>query len=323
MSASVGTAPIPPPLPIARSAQPPPTLVEFLLSQVRSTLRYLSEIGGFDPIEELGKRNAWLRKTLTETSILPTTVETALSLTTGPLLSDGQKQAIVQLVEYSQKGVANKLTDPGLQKRTLTGAKTAQSSTSRAMLQSDAAGDSRVVASSGQLGSNSVEQSLASLQMQSEGDTSSSSEDDDERGTTITNHGPINANNWQTGVSSIADTATLTVLSDPITDASANSSVGGTNTTFVVEPGLAISCSLVVVKGGQDLEQRLELAREKSSFSAISQQPDLHGASTVPPPPPSHPEVLAIRRQSGTGAPTLTGVAQPPIPPRPTTYRPS
>lgn len=273
--------------------------------------------------------------------------------------------------------MANKLTDPGLQKRTLTGAKTAQSSTSRAvtgwsrglkgsrerkkaesgekkeskkrekedkrqikeelkrerhemirlrqqqMLQSDAAGDSRVVASSGQLGSNSVEQSLASLQMQSEGDTSSSSEDDDERGTTITNHGPINANNWQTGVSSIADTATLTVLSDPITDASANSSVGGTNTTFVVEPGLAISCSLVVVKGGQDLEQRLELAREKSSFSAISQQPDLHGASTVPPPPPSHPEVLAIRRQSGTGAPTLTGVAQPPIPPRPTTYRPS
>lgn len=147
---------------------------------MRATLRYLSEIGGFDPTvyrqihallakgtidlaasipispassraaetqaEELGKRNAWLRKTLSETSILPTTVETALSPTAGPLLSDDQKQAIVQLVEYSQKGVA-----------------------------------------------------------------------------AITNHAPINTHNWQTGVDSIADTATLTVLSDPVTGAGVDS----------------------------------------------------------------------------------------------------
>ena len=423
MSAAVAGG-APPPLPITRSTQPPPTQVEFLLSQVRATLRYLSEIGGFDPVvyrqvhellvkgaiepsaapvsraaapssdrtaeseaEELGKKNAWLRKALSETSILPTTVDTALSLTAGPLLSSDQKDAIVQLVEFSQRGVANKLTDPALQKRTVSGAKTAQSSTTKAvsgwskglkesrekkksesdekkerkkrekeekrqikaelkrernevirarqqqMLRSDSAGSAALVTSptstvslmgTSRAGSMSLDQSMGSSLHQGaeeESTSSSSDSDEDEGEIRITNHGPVNANTWQTGNSSIADTATLTVLSDPITDsaAGARNSVGGTNTTFVVEPGLAISCSLVVVKGGKELGERLQLVREQNA----EVQAPLHSSNTGGsiPPPPSHPEVMAIRRQRSGAAPPLQTLVQPPIPPRPNPSR--
>lgn len=328
---SGAAAPPPPPLPVSRSTQPTPTQSDFLLSQVRSTLRYLSEIGQFDPLiyrqihellskgvillsssatastgtptrsaetqEELGKKNAWLRKTLSETSILPTTVETALSLLAGPLLSDDQKDAIVELVEYSQKGVAQKITDPRLQKRTMSGAKTAQSSTTKAvtgwtkglkeerekkkaeekkkkeerkkekeerkqikeelkrernevvirrqqeMLRTENGGGMGLVASptstmgplSGpsRTGSTSIDQSVASLQLQSTETESSSSEE--EQDIQIMNHAPINADDWKPGTHSIADTATLTVLSDPISGS--ESSMGGTNTMFLVEPG--------------------------------------------------------------------------------------
>lgn len=418
-SASQSGTPIPPPLlPITRSSQPPPTHVEFLLSQVRANLRYLCEIGGFDSVvyrqihellakgiidinvqavaasrssdastpsnveskaEELGKKNAWLRKALTETSILPTTVETALSLTAGPLLSGDQKDAIVQLVEFSQKGMAEKITDPTIQRRTFSGAKTAQSSTAKAvsgwskglkegrekkrsesdekkerkrrekeekkqikaelkrernevirfrqqqMLGSDSNPESSIgmvtspvsTAGTSRTGPLSMDRNLASLQIEAEGGTSSSSdsEDGDDIQTTIRNHGPINASKWQSNTSSIADTATLTVLSDPITDSA--SSMGGTNTTFVVEPGLAISCSLVVIKGDKNLGERLKSVREQNAVPLRQASSEV---SVMPPPPPAHPEALAIRRQSSGAAPPL-GTPQPPIPPRPNTNR--
>ncbi|SPO27012.1 uncharacterized protein UTRI_10474_B [Ustilago trichophora] len=437
MSTTLSGVPAPPPLPITRSNQPPPTQVEFLLSQVRATLRYLSEIGSFDPAvyrqihellvkgtidtnptttpppsssgatertaesdpEEIGKKNAWLRKALSETSILPTTVETALSLTAGPLLSSDQKDAIVQLVEFSQRGVANKLTDPTLQKRTVSGAKTAQSSTVKTlsgwgkglkegkerkksgsdekkkrkkeekaekklikeelkrernevirlrqqqMLRGDSAGSAGLVTSptstgslaggSSRADSLSMDRTLSSLRADTDEDTSSSSEDESDgehSGVRMTNHGPINVNSRQTGSNSIADTATLTVLSDPITDthAESKSSLGGTNTTFIVEPGLAISCSLVVVKGGKELGDKLQLAKEQNARTQISLHNSAMGASpSSPPPPPSHPEVIATRRQSSGAAPPLVGldaargVAQPPIPPRPYLSRPN
>ncbi|SAM83071.1 uncharacterized protein UBRO_03620 [Ustilago bromivora] len=421
MSAVPGvSASPPPPLPVTRSAQPPPTQSDFLLSQVRAILRYLSEVGLFDALihrqihgllikgaitpnpdhltsssttmrsaesqEELGKKNAWLRKTLSETSFLPTTVETALSLLAGPLLSDDQKDAIVELVEYSQKGVAQKITDPTLQKRTLSGAKTAQSSTTKAvsgwtkslkeekerkkaedkekkdqkkrekeerkqikeelkrernevvrkrqqeMLRSESGGIVRLVASpTSTMGPQSVtsraeltslEQSVASLQLHSTETESSCS--DAEQEVQITNHAPINTNDWQAGTNSIADTATLTVLSDPVN--SSEASMGGTNTMFLVEQGLAISCSLVVVKGGKGVGEQLQHMREQ--FRNV--QSDA-GTSGLPPPPPAHPEVLAMRRgSSGTAAPAIGSPAvggynasQPPIPPRPSTYKPS
>lgn len=413
MSAATHGAPVPPPLPISRSTQPPPTQVEFLLSQVRATLRYLSEIGGFDPSiyrrihelliagtidtnpqhanvpvpastsrsgedsEEIGKKNAWLRKALSETSILPSTVETALSLTAGPLLSDSQKDAIVELVEYSQKGMANKLTDPTLQRRTVSGAKTAKSSTARAVtgwskglkaskekVQSESAEkkerkkrekeekkqikeelkrerneivrlrqqqmlggltptsgsmSTATMPQPGRAGTDSVNESIAALQLSHE-EATTSSESDDERPVTLTNHAPVNAHHWQIDSDSIADTATLTVLSDPITDGrgEVKSSVGGTNTTFVVEPGLAISCSLVVVRGRPQIEESVQLAKKRSTSSPTSaSQIGGRVLDSVPPPPPSHPEVLAIRRQSGSHTPLLAGAAQPPIPPRP------
>lgn len=391
MSASTLATPVPPPLPVTRTAQPPPTHVEFLLSQVRSNLRYLSEIGAFDtptyrqihdllvrgtldphavspsthlppsrPVErsesadELGSKNAWLRKVLAESSVLPTTVETALSLTAGPLLSDDQKEAIVQLVEYSQQGVANKITDPTLQRRMGSGARTAQSSTARKvsswskglkqdrqkkksqseekkdgkrrekeerrqikaelkqernevirmrqqqMLGANASQASGIIASP-------VSASRAPANVDDDSSSQSSSEDEAQ----LTNHGPINSRDFATGASAIADTATLTVLSQPIRGS--EDSVGGTNTTFVVEPGLAISCSLVVIKGSQ-VQDQLERVRETAAATPATVPAETASQATIP--PPSHPDVLAVRRQSGSAS-------QPPIPPRPSTQRTS
>lgn len=431
MSAAATGATAPPPLPITRSAQPPPSQVEFLISQVRATLRYLCEIGNFDtnvyrqihdlltrgtiasaPLvsapatskeveaekEELGKRNAWLRKVLGETSLLPTTVETALSLTTGPLLSSDQQQAIVELVQFSQKAMADKITDPSLQRRTLTGARTAQTSTARAvsgwgkgwkekeekrrtensdkkeqkrrekeekrqikeelkkernqvilsrqqqMLRSDSAASSvervPMVASppsSSRTGSLSLDPSVAALNLQTTQPESSSSDsgDEDVHQAELVQHGPINANSWRAGSNSIADTATLTVLSDPIPsyDQGSGSHVGGSNMTFVAEPGLAISCSLVVVRGGKEVHEKLQLVRSQNAAQDKILQAEGGSEGAPPrPPPPSHPEVLAMRRQ-GSGVapsigspaaalePTLTGRPQPVIPPRPNTSR--
>ncbi|KAI3483486.1 hypothetical protein L1887_53616 [Cichorium endivia] len=369
MSASALVTPVPPPLPVTRSAQPPPTHVEFLLSQVRANLRYLSEIGAFDTgayrqIHDLLTRgtldphavsphkNAWLRKVLAESSVLPTTVETALSLAAGPLLSDEQKEAIVQLVEYSQQGVANKITDPTLQKRMGSGARAAQSSTARKvsswrtglkqdrqkkksesgekkdgkrrekeeqrqikaelkqernevirmrqqqMLGANASQASGTIASP-------VSTSRAPAGMEDDSSSQSSSEDEAH----LSNHGPINSRDFATGASAIADTATLTVLSQPIKGS--ETSVGGTNTTFVVEPGLAVSCSLVVIKGSQ-VQDQLERVRETAAAPQVPVPAETASHATMP--PPSHPDVLAVRRHSGIAS-------QPPVPPRPSTQR--
>lgn len=391
MSASTLATPVPPPLPVTRTAQPPPTHVEFLLSQVRSNLRYLSEIGAFDtptyrqihdllvrgtldphavspstqlppsrPVErsesadELGSKNAWLRKVLAESSVLPTTVETALSLTAGPLLSDDQKEAIVQLVEYSQQGVANKITDPTLQRRLGSGARTAQSSTARKVSswskglkqdrqkkksQSEEKKDGKrrekeerrqikaelkqerneVIRMRQQqmLGANASQASgiiaspVSASRAPANVDDDSSSQSSSEDEAHLTNHGPINSRDFATGASAIADTATLTVLSQPIRGS--EDSVGGTNTTFVVEPGLVISCSLVVIKGSQ-VQDQLERVRESAAATPATVPAETASQATIP--PPSHPDVLAVRRQSGSAS-------QPPIPPRPSTQRTS
>ncbi|PWN44437.1 hypothetical protein IE81DRAFT_321331 [Ceraceosorus guamensis] len=70
---------------------------------------------------ERGKRNAWVQKAISETSLLPTLVETALNMTAGPFLSDNQVDAIVQLVEMSQNKIAAAVTDPSLQRKAETG----------------------------------------------------------------------------------------------------------------------------------------------------------------------------------------------------------
>nr|CDI53281.1 uncharacterized protein BN887_05147 [Melanopsichium pennsylvanicum 4] len=154
----------------------------------------------------------------------------------------------------------------------------------------------------------SAHQNLASLRSEAEDGGASSSTDSDEsrhQYVRITNQGPINANKWESGSGSIADAATLTVLSDAISTRQngARSSVGGTNTTFVVEPGLAISCSLVVVKGEKELGEELQAAGQHNvaSLTSMSSKSDI----AVPPPPPTHPEVLGIRRQSSSAAPFI------------------
>lgn len=62
--------------------------------------------------DALGKRNAWMRKAMSETDLLPNVVETALGIVGGPFLGDTQIDAIVQLVEMSQKNIAEAVTDP-------------------------------------------------------------------------------------------------------------------------------------------------------------------------------------------------------------------
>lgn len=140
-----------------RSAPPPPSHAAFILAQVRSGLAHLRASGALDtavfervdgtlsrtvlqdhPQKEensetvllrdssedtLGKRNAWLRETLADTSLLPAIVEAALTIgVPSAFLGDTQKDAIVELVERSQKSIAQAVTDPKQQHRAQSGA---------------------------------------------------------------------------------------------------------------------------------------------------------------------------------------------------------
>lgn len=60
----------------------------------------------------LGKKNAWLRKAFSETSLLPSMVEAALNIVGAPFLGDNQVEAIVKLVEMSQKKIGDAVTNP-------------------------------------------------------------------------------------------------------------------------------------------------------------------------------------------------------------------
>lgn len=119
-------APAPPPLPAAPRPRKPadvPSHAEFLLDQVRASLAQLHQGQALDAVTyrdlesrlsravlrqpplptdigagtgsseadseevQLGKRNAWVRKAMTETDVLPNIVETALSTVAGPFLS--------------------------------------------------------------------------------------------------------------------------------------------------------------------------------------------------------------------------------------------
>lgn len=130
----------------------PPSHAGYILGQVRSGLAHLRATGALDVAtydrvdgtltgavlreeeppasttsprdaavadeDTLGKRNAWLRDTLTETALLPSLVETALSIgVPSALLGDTQRDAIVELVERSQKTIAKVVTDPKHQRR--------------------------------------------------------------------------------------------------------------------------------------------------------------------------------------------------------------
>ncbi|PWN23388.1 hypothetical protein BCV69DRAFT_281000 [Microstroma glucosiphilum] len=144
-------APVPPPLPTAARPKKPaeaPSHAEFLLDQVRASLAQLHqthaldavtyrdvegrlsravlkesppsgernggmEVSEGDPEEvKLGKRNAWVRKTMVETDVLPNIVEAALNTVAGPFLSGASIDVIVELVSQSQKSIAEAVTDP-------------------------------------------------------------------------------------------------------------------------------------------------------------------------------------------------------------------
>ena len=141
-------------MPSSRPAPPPvPSHAAFLLTQIRSGLAHLhasqsldgtvfqqvdsllttgdvglqrradSDGNGEGEEDKLGKNNAWLRKAMAETSLLPSIVELAMSIAVPQaLLGDSQREAIVSLVEMSQEKIAKAVTDPENQKRTRSGA---------------------------------------------------------------------------------------------------------------------------------------------------------------------------------------------------------
>ena len=85
--------------------------------------------------KELDSRNKWAREILSDTSVLPTLVDTALKATAGPFLTDSQRQAIIEIVSMSQERIANALTNPEYQRNTqrftIDSAKAAQSGVTR------------------------------------------------------------------------------------------------------------------------------------------------------------------------------------------------
>ncbi|CAO1621137.1 unnamed protein product [Sympodiomycopsis kandeliae] len=143
---------------VARPALPPrdastnqsqvfPSHADFLLSQIKASLTQLHSLGNLDSdthnevqsllngskpssrgqedfadLDSLGKRNAWVRKAMLETDLLPNVVETALGIVGGPFLGDTQIEAIVQLVTMSQNNIAEAVTNPRNQRMASTGA---------------------------------------------------------------------------------------------------------------------------------------------------------------------------------------------------------
>ncbi|PWN33881.1 uncharacterized protein FA14DRAFT_156558 [Meira miltonrushii] len=132
---------------------PPPSHAHFILAQIRSGLAHLratqalkkstcdkiNDLLSQDELQEgestrsiasteteeekLGKRNAWLRETLMETSLLPTLVDTAMQIAIPQaIMGDMQREAVVQLVERSQRSIAQTVTDPKMQRKTGSGA---------------------------------------------------------------------------------------------------------------------------------------------------------------------------------------------------------
>lgn len=153
---------VPPPLPTAPRPQQLPSYAQFLLDQIRSSLQHLHTSGALDVITyrdveyklsravlrepqtstastseptgiygekasdseevKLGKRNAWMRKAIAETSLLPSLVEAALNIVGGPFLGGSQIDAIVELVTMSQNKIGEAVTNPRNQKAARSGA---------------------------------------------------------------------------------------------------------------------------------------------------------------------------------------------------------
>ena len=65
-----------------------------------------------DAAKEVKGKNKWTREVLKDTSVLPTIVETALTAAAGPMLTDQQRSAIVEIVSLSQAKIADAVTDP-------------------------------------------------------------------------------------------------------------------------------------------------------------------------------------------------------------------
>jgi hypothetical protein len=71
-----------------------------------------TQVAKKDTKKEVTGKNKWAREVMSDTSLLPTLVDTALSVTAGPILSSTQREAIVDIVGISQSRIANALTDP-------------------------------------------------------------------------------------------------------------------------------------------------------------------------------------------------------------------
>ncbi|WFD18799.1 hypothetical protein MCAP1_001010 [Malassezia caprae] len=71
-----------------------------------------SAISKKDAAKQVKGKNKWTREVLKDTSVLPTVVETALTATTGAVLTDQQRSAIVEIVSLSQSKIADAVTDP-------------------------------------------------------------------------------------------------------------------------------------------------------------------------------------------------------------------
>ncbi|WFD32332.1 hypothetical protein MSPP1_003377 [Malassezia sp. CBS 17886] len=144
--------PPPPPRGAPPSAAPvaPPSHAEFLLEQTRMNVHQLSATNALDPLlcrqlemllaqaavrppeppgrspaaqtlakgskEDVSARNRWVRDIAADTTVVPMLVDTALSVSCGPLLSSTQRKAIVQVVTRSQKRIAEAVTDPERQR---------------------------------------------------------------------------------------------------------------------------------------------------------------------------------------------------------------
>ncbi|WFD26225.1 hypothetical protein MNAN1_001202 [Malassezia nana] len=119
---------------------------EFLLQQVRQNVDHLAATEALDPLlcrqlqmllataqvrapppppaaptttvstkeaaKDVKGKNKWMREVLSDTSALPTIVNTALTAAAGPMLTEEQRSAIVEIVKLSQSKIADAVTDP-------------------------------------------------------------------------------------------------------------------------------------------------------------------------------------------------------------------
>lgn len=283
-----------------------------------------------DAAKEVKGKNKWTREVLSDTSLLPTIVDTALTAAVGPVLSDQQRSAITEIVSLSQAKIAEAVTDPERQ-----AAAQRWVATSSKSAQQGIRGSFTTASENWDKWSKRQAQEAATQRMQRQSQKELDWELRRERQRFVS--GGANDSVLTDGLSQLSllsdNPATASVACMPsqhIQDSvptGPSTEMGAVTTTFSPWPGLLLTMSTVASHVSLDEAQidGSEGSRVVPPPPTTTARPSIH--SEVAPPPPRRP-VPTSPESAPLPPPPHTSAPLPPLPPTvpgavPTTLRPA